>query len=203
VDTDVLITDAVRHGHQLRDGDPHESRHRRRSGFNGAPPAGISASYDAGTHVLTLSGTASLAAYQAALAADHDSTIRAQPSTETRIIDVVVNDGTADSNLAQAIIEVTEVNALAPVVDLDPTIRRSSERASVPRSPKAGRRFPIAAHRHVDHRCRQHDAGFGDPSTLKNPQGRRPAGGFRRPAGRHHSIRLRPGHRTPDALGRR
>src|SRR6185436_19723213 len=41
------------------------------------------------------------------------------PSTETRIIDVVVNDGTVASNLAHAIIEVTQVNNTAPVVNLD------------------------------------------------------------------------------------
>ena len=41
------------------------------------------------------------------------------PSTETRIIDVVVNDGTAASNLAHAIIEVTQVDNIAPVVNLD------------------------------------------------------------------------------------
>jgi hypothetical protein len=41
------------------------------------------------------------------------------PSTETRIIDVVVNDGTADSNIAHAIVEVIHVNASAPTLDLD------------------------------------------------------------------------------------
>ena len=41
------------------------------------------------------------------------------PSTETRIIDVVVNDGTVASNLAHAIVEVTQVNNSAPTLDLD------------------------------------------------------------------------------------
>ena len=43
------------------------------------------------------------------------------PSTETRIIDVVVNDGTAASNIAHAIVEVIQFNANAPTVDLDAT----------------------------------------------------------------------------------
>ena len=81
-------------------------------------PAGIAASvYDPVTGVLTLTGTASLADYQVALQQIVFNTT--DPSTETRIIDVVVNDGTAASNIAHAIVEVVEVNANAPTVDLD------------------------------------------------------------------------------------
>ena len=40
-------------------------------------------------------------------------------STETRIIDVVVNDGTAASNIAHTIVEVTQVDSSAPTLDLD------------------------------------------------------------------------------------
>ena len=81
-------------------------------------PGGITASvYDPVTGVLTLTGTALLADYQAALQQIVFNTTN--PSTETRIIDVVVNDVTAASNTAHAIVEVVEVNASAPTVDLD------------------------------------------------------------------------------------
>ena len=88
--------------------------------FNGTPPPGITASpYDPATGILTLTGTASLAAYQTALLQITFDNTGTNPSTETRIIDVVVNDGTAASNIAHAIIEVAEDNAGAPTVDLD------------------------------------------------------------------------------------
>ena len=81
-------------------------------------PAGIVASvYDPVTGVLTLTGTASAADYQAALQQIVFNTT--DPSTETRIIDVVVSDGTAASNIAHAIVEVIHVNTSAPTVDLD------------------------------------------------------------------------------------
>ncbi len=88
--------------------------------FNGTPPAGITAfPYDPLTGILTLTGTASLAAYQTALQQITFDNTGTNPSTETRIIDVVVNDGTVASNLAHAIIEVTQVDNIAPVVNLD------------------------------------------------------------------------------------
>ena len=110
--------------------------------FNGTPPPGITASlYDPLTGILTLTGTASLAAYQTALRQITFDNTGTNPSTDTRIIDVVVNDGTAASNLAHAIIHVAQVNNMPPSSISTPTIRQSSERASSPRSPKAGRRF--------------------------------------------------------------
>ena len=88
--------------------------------FNGTPPPGITASlYDPLTGILTLTGTASLAAYQTALRQITFDNTGTTPSTDSRIIDVVVNDGTAASNLAHAIIHVDQVNNIAPVVDLD------------------------------------------------------------------------------------
>src|SRR6266508_4465780 len=83
-------------------------------------PGGITASvYNPVTGVLTLAGTASLADYQTALRQITFNNTGTNPSTETRIIDVVVNDGTAASNTAQAIIEVIQVNNSAPTLDLD------------------------------------------------------------------------------------
>src|SRR5262249_32572 len=71
------------------------------------------------TGVLTLTGAATLAAYQAALQQVTFDNTGTTPSTATRIVDVVVNDGTAASNLAQAFIQVAQVDNTAPDVDLD------------------------------------------------------------------------------------
>ena len=120
VDTDVLITDSddielTSATVTLTNPDTNDVLL-----FNGAPPAGIAASlYDPVTGILTLTGTASLAAYQAALQQITFANTGTNPSTETRIIDVVVNDGTVASNLAHAIVEVTQVNNSAPTLDLD------------------------------------------------------------------------------------
>ena len=119
VDTDVLITDSddielTSATVTLTNPDTNDVLV-----FNGAPPTGIAASlYDPVTGILTLTGTASLAAYQTALLQIRFDA-GTNPSTETRIIDVVVNDGTVASNLAHAIVEVVDVNASAPTVDLD------------------------------------------------------------------------------------
>jgi VCBS repeat-containing protein len=86
----------------------------------GTLPAAITASsYNPSTGVLTLTGTASLADYQTALRQITFDNTGTTPSTDTRIIDVVVDDGTVASNLARAIIQVTEVNNSAPTLDLD------------------------------------------------------------------------------------
>jgi hypothetical protein len=88
--------------------------------FNGPAPGSISVS-GSGTSEITLTstGAASAADYQTALLQITFNNTDTNPSTETRIIDVVVNDGTVASNLAHAIIEVTQVNNTAPVVNLD------------------------------------------------------------------------------------
>ena len=112
--------------------------------FNGTPPPGITASlYDPLTGILTLTGTASLAAYQTALLQITFNNTGTTPSTDTRYIDVVVNDGTAASNLAHAIIHVAQVNN-APVVDLDAddsTVDGTSFRATFT---EGGAPIPIA-----------------------------------------------------------
>ena len=86
--------------------------------FNGPAPGGIIVS-GSGTSVITLTGAASAADYQTALQQITFANTGTNPSTETRIIDVVVNDGTVASNLAHAIVEVTQVNNSAPTLDLD------------------------------------------------------------------------------------
>lgn len=83
---------------------------------NGALPAGISASaYNAGTGVLTLSGTATLASYQTAI---HQVLFSTTGSvTGARTVTVTPNDGSLTGDTSTATITVA-ANA-APVVDLN------------------------------------------------------------------------------------
>src|SRR5262249_34696235 len=70
----------------------------------GTLPAGITASaYNPTTGVLTLTGTASIAAYETALHQIGLSTTNAFFNAD-RIVSVTVNDGTFDSNVAQAFV---------------------------------------------------------------------------------------------------
>ncbi len=74
---------------------------------------GITASFDnsvAGKITLNLTGDASLAAYQAALAAIVFSNSSDAPDTQNRVVEVSVNDGLADSAIATSTIQVIAVN---------------------------------------------------------------------------------------------
>jgi Ca2+-binding RTX toxin-like protein len=83
----------------------------------GTMPVGITASaYNSATGVMTLTGSASLASYQAAIRAINFDTIGT--STLQRGITVVVNDGTADSNTATATVDILG-SGTTPVLDLD------------------------------------------------------------------------------------
>ncbi|MFA7351760.1 MAG: Ig-like domain-containing protein [Methylotenera sp.] len=75
-------------------------------------PAGITAALVG--NVVTLTGNASLAAYQDAIRAVTFSSTSENPSTTPRVITVVVNDGNANSNVATATINVVAIND-APV----------------------------------------------------------------------------------------
>lgn len=78
---------------------------------NGQLPAGIVASsYDTQTGVLTLSGSATLADYQAALAQIQFSNTGDNPGSSDRTIQVVVSDGSAASNTGTVTVHVTPVN---------------------------------------------------------------------------------------------
>ncbi len=71
---------------------------------------GISGSWNAGTGVLTLSGSATVANYQAALRSITYVNASDNPSTSTRTVSFVVNDGSANSNTGTRNIAVTAVN---------------------------------------------------------------------------------------------
>jgi len=71
---------------------------------------GISASYDAGTGTLTLTGSASLAAYQSALRDVTYQNTSDGPSTATRTITFTVTDGTARTGSGTKDLSVTGVN---------------------------------------------------------------------------------------------
>jgi hypothetical protein len=60
---------------------------------------GISGSYNATTGVMTLSGTASIADYQAALRSVKYNNASPDPDTSTRTLEFMVNDGEKDSNI--------------------------------------------------------------------------------------------------------
>ncbi|PPC80997.1 MAG: hypothetical protein CTY35_08035, partial [Methylotenera sp.] len=78
----------------------------------GSLPAGISASVVG--NVVTLTGSASLSAYQNAIRAITFSSTSENPNTTPRNITVVVNDGNANSNVVTATINVVAIND-APV----------------------------------------------------------------------------------------
>ncbi|MEW8658243.1 MAG: retention module-containing protein, partial [Candidatus Thiodiazotropha endolucinida] len=82
----------------------------------GNMPAGLSAVVDG--HTITISGEASLADYQSAIQAITFENTSQNPSNETRLIQVTVNDGELNSDIAIARIEVVGVNDVA-AIDLD------------------------------------------------------------------------------------
>ena len=83
------------------------------------PPSISPSTYDTITGVLTLTGTAAtVAEFQTALNQIRFSNSSDNPATSDRKISVVVNDGTSNSNIAIATIQVAATND-APVVDLD------------------------------------------------------------------------------------
>ncbi|HEU4873319.1 MAG TPA: cadherin-like domain-containing protein, partial [Pyrinomonadaceae bacterium] len=72
--------------------------------------ANINGSFNAGTGTLTLTGTDSVANYQAALRSVRYNNTSDNPSTSTRTVSWSVNDSTSSSNVATSIINITAVN---------------------------------------------------------------------------------------------
>ncbi|MGH3156167.1 MAG: Ig-like domain-containing protein, partial [Streptosporangiaceae bacterium] len=78
---------------------------------------GITGSYNSAAGVLTLSGVATLARYQAALrSVTYSDTNGAAPTTGTRTISFQVNDGRATSNLSDVQSRDVDVTASGPVI---------------------------------------------------------------------------------------
>jgi Ca2+-binding RTX toxin-like protein len=78
-----------------------------------ALPAGITASFGpavAGQITLNLTGSATQANYQTAIQAVRYSSTSENPNTTPRVINVTVNDGTSDSNIATATVTVVSVD---------------------------------------------------------------------------------------------
>ncbi|MEJ8855830.1 tandem-95 repeat protein [Variovorax robiniae] len=86
----------------------------------GALPAGITASYDAATFTLTLTGSATKAAYDSAIQNVYFQSTSQDPPAGLRDIAVTVNDGTSNSNTAIANVLVEKAND-PPVNTLPPT----------------------------------------------------------------------------------
>ena len=78
----------------------------------------ISASYDSGTGILTLSGSDSVANYQQVLrTVSYDNTSET-PTTTARTITFVANDGSGDGNVATTTVSMATRDDV-PVLDLD------------------------------------------------------------------------------------
>ena len=86
--------------------------------MNGSLSGGITDSYDSATGVLFLIGSASGSDYEAAIAQVVYLNTSENPNTTARIITVVGNDGSTDTNMATATINVVAANA-PPTLDLD------------------------------------------------------------------------------------
>jgi hypothetical protein len=93
---------------------------------------GITGSYNAGTGVLTLSGSATGANYQTALRSVTYSNSSENPNTSNRTISFVVNDGTDNSLAATKTVSVTAVNDAPTDLDLNPkTLNQSATNGTV------------------------------------------------------------------------
>ena len=85
---------------------------------NGTLPTGITASsYNAATGVITLTGSATPDAYEAALHQIVFSNTSINPDLSDRIISVVVNDGEVNSNTAMSTIHLSAVDQVPIAVD--------------------------------------------------------------------------------------
>lgn len=107
VDTDVLITDAD--STNLQGATVVLTNPQAGDTLNiGTLPAGITATLSADGNTITLSGSATLAAYQDALRAITFQSKTGDPSTTPRLIEVTVTDGTNTSNTAVSTITVQQ-----------------------------------------------------------------------------------------------
>ena len=99
----------------------------------GSLPAGITASsYNSGTGVISLSGSATLADYETAIEAITFNNTSEAPDTTDRVITVMVNDGDDNSATATSTISVTAVDAgdVGAVSDNDGSVNTIAENAT-------------------------------------------------------------------------
>ena len=158
--------------------------------FDGTPPTGIMV-LGSGTSVMTLTGVVLSGSYQTALQQIKFSNSSIDPSNVTRTIEVVVSDGTSDSNTATAIVQVEAVNNSAPVIDLDPNELERFGSNHVP-DDFYGKRVADTDRRYGyhHHRSRQPHACVRDDHAGE-PAGRRSADRHSDAARRHHRFDLR------------
>ncbi|ODM73348.1 cadherin domain-containing protein [Bradyrhizobium elkanii] len=90
---------------------------------------GITGSFNAGTGMLTLTGTASVADYQAALASVTYQNTSDNPSGLARTVTIIANDGTATSTPVTGTINVTPVND-PPVTTAGGTLNYTENQAA-------------------------------------------------------------------------
>ncbi len=91
-------------------------------------PTGTSISVDTGNSTDTeirLTGTGTLAEYQAAIASIEFNNTEASPNTSDRTVTVVVNDGDIDSNTATSTIAITNT-ALPPLLTIEKSVQTST-----------------------------------------------------------------------------
>ena len=169
--------------------------------FAGTPPPGILV-FGTGTNLITLTGVASQGNYQLALQQVRYSNDSVDPSNVTRTIEVVVNDGIANSNTATALVQVEAVNNSAPVIDLDPDNSTGIDPDHFP-DDLHGKRVADSdrRHRYHHHRSRQHHAFLRDDHAAE-PAGRRSADGHSAVAGCHRRFGLRSRYRRAHVLRR-
>ena len=110
--------------------------------------SGISGSFDAATGILTLTGSASVADYQAALTTIAYNNTSANPSTLTRSVSFEINDGELNSNILSRDIELVAAND-APVLSAIETAPASYTDCLLYTSPsprdQRGSRMPSSA----------------------------------------------------------
>ena len=149
--------------------------------LNFTPSGGIGGSYNASTGVLTLTGTATQAAYETVLGTVTYQNTSDNPSTAQRTVSYIVNDGFVDSAAGTATINVTATND-APVI----TPTRRLYRLYRERGRRHGRRV---AH---GHRSRQFDHVRPGPGLGQLPDRR--LAQLRRPERHYRQLRLRYRH---------
>ena len=128
---------------------------------------GITGSYNSGTGVLTLTGSASVGNYQTALRSITFSSTSDNPTnfgTDTsRTISWTANDGALNSTAATSTVNITAVND-APVVTAGATVSYTEQGTAV-----------VLDRRPDGERCRQHDAGERHGVDHRGPLRRRHA----------------------------